>query len=286
MAFGQVKDNSVEISFKKYIGVGKFSVVAVNPTKEEYKTLLNKEVNEEPVYVGTYKDQEGKEYPQLRLTFWLKNDLIEDVIPMSIFLVKQPMISQAKKCKVIDKYARTAWVTAEEFKNKQVPQYSNGPARISDYRQCCRGEEEVVTFIKKLLSIPNIDVYDNTLGKYVDNPNPEDCVCSFDNLDSLFKGDVSEIKSAIALAPNNTIKILLGVKVNEGKEYQDFYTKEFMSTYTQDYSGFTNRFIENKNNGAYPNTLFEVVELKEYSVSPSEIATPTQNQATTEDSPW
>ena len=179
------------------------------------------------------------------------------------------------KVQVIDKYGRTAWVTIEQAKAKEIPVYTNGPANLdADYRPCFVGEEELTNFIKAYLNIPNVMKYVDKKWVMVDNP--EDCVARLDNIEKYFSGDYSELREVISLQPNNKVKLLFGVKTNdEGKQYQAVFTQMFLKNGVTDYSRLAKELEDRKAAGAYPTTEFFVGDLKEYTMETTDFSSPT-----------
>ena len=97
--------------------------------------------------------------------------------------------------------------------------------------------------------------------------NPQDCECRLENIEEYFKGKFNEIKDAINLMPNNKIKVLFGVRTtDEGKQYQDVYTRKFLSNAVSVYDKLAEDVQSAKDNGAYPNTEFVIADLQEYTV--------------------
>ena len=192
-----------------------------------------------------------------------------------MFIRKEYRFNKDKtKVQVIDKYGRTAWVTKEQAQNHEIPVYNNGkPANIDkDYRPAYVGEEDITNFLKLFLGIPNVEkwVKNEETGRrevvgLVDNP--EDCECRLENIEDYFKGKFNEIKDAINLMPNNKIKALFGVRTtDEGKQYQDVYTRKFLSNAVSVYDKLSEDVQSAKDNGAYPNTEFVIADLQEYTV--------------------
>lgn len=256
---------SEEGVFKLYKGVAAFKVLAVNPNKAELKGITGRDLDEEPEYKT--KTEEGKD--QLRLTFYIQtvpeakvNSGIKLTLPLSFTLVKDYRKSQSDKVQIIDKYGRTAWVTKDEYKDHKIPVYSNGPANISaDYRAAFQGEELLVNFLIKWLNIPNVMDYKD--GKWVMKSNPEDSEVSLD-MDALFKGDLSEIKSLIDLAKEYMFKAAVGVRTNdEGKQYQAVFNREFAKNAVTDYSKLDAAIIDFQNNGGAATTEYSVEPLHE-----------------------
>lgn len=277
MAFGKAQVSKEATEIKRYTGVGSVFVVGVNPNKAELEKLYDRELDKDPEYL-TEKDG----VTSARIDFIIKTDPtakcsngIELLTKFSMFIRNEYRFNKDKtKVQVIDKYGRTAWVTKEQAKNHEIPIYSNGkPANIDkDYRPAYVGEEDITNFLKLFLGISNVEkwVKNEATGRrevvgLVDNP--QDCECRLENIEDYFKGKFNEIKGAINLMPNNKIKVLFGVRTtDEGKQYQDVYTRKFLSNTVSVYDKLAEDVQNNKDNGAYPNTEFVVADLQEYTV--------------------
>ena len=277
MAFGRAQESKEAAEIKRFVGVGSVFVVGVNPNKSELEKLYDRELDKDPEYI-TEKDG----VTSARIDFIVKTDTtakcnngIELLTKVSMFIRKEYRFNKDKtKVQVIDKYGRTAWVTKEQAKNHEIPVYSNGkPANIDkDYRPAYIGEEDVTNFLKLFLGIPNVEkwVKNEETGRrevvgLIDNP--QDCECRLDHIEDYFKGKFNEIKDAISLMPNNKIKALFGVRTtDDGKQYQDVYTRKFLSNAVSVYNKLAEDVQSNKDNGAYPNTEFVVADLQEYTV--------------------
>ena len=276
MAFGKAQVSKEATEIKRYTGVGSVFVVGVNPSKAELEKLYDRELGKDPEYL-TEKDG----VTSARIDFIIKTDPtakcsngIELLTKFSMFIRNEYRFNKDKtKVQVIDKYGRTAWVTKEQAKNHEIPVYKNGPANIDkDYRPAYVGEEDITNFLKLFLGISNVEkwVKNEATGRrevvgLVDNP--QDCECRLENIEDYFKGKFNEIKGAINLMPNNKVKVLFGVRTtDEGKQYQDVYTRKFLSNTVSVYDKLAEDVQNNKDNGAYPNTEFVVADLQEYIV--------------------
>ena len=277
MAFGKAQESKEAAEIKRFTGVGSVFVVGVNPNKSELEKLYDRELDKDPEYV-TEKDG----VVSARIDFIVRTDTaakcnngIELLTKVSMFIRKEYRFNKDKtKVQVIDKYGRTAWVTKEQAKNHEIPVYSNGkPANIDkDYRPAYIGEEDVTNFLKLFLGIPNVEkwVKNEETGRrevvgLIDNP--QDCECRLDHIEDYFKGKFNEIKDAVSLMPNNKIKALFGVRTtDDGKQYQDVYTRKFLSNAVSVYDKLAEDVQSNKDNGAYPNTEFVITDLQEYTV--------------------
>jgi hypothetical protein len=178
----------------------------------------------------------------------------------------------------MNNYGETTWLTIEDAKNGTIPEsqsWFEGPFRI-----CYNGEPQLTMFIKKFLGIPNKS-YKKQSGEIVTIENKEDAYAALDRPKTLFSGNVNEIQNAISAFPNNKIKLLMGVKTVEGKQFQDFYSEMPISLGSTSYTSLEKNMLESKANGGYPNTEFVVAPLDVYTPSPSSLSPSTQSAPTT-----
>lgn len=288
MAFAKGKE-SVDVVNKKYIGVAPVYVLAVNPNKEQLEKLYNTQLEKEPEYLGEVEVGEDKhKVKNVRLDFVVKTAAdrcngIEFTTKVSFFIRNEYRYNKDKtKVQVIDKYGRTVWVTVEQAKAHEIPIYSNGPANIDkDYRPIFVGEEELTSFIKTYLNIPDVMKYVNNTWIMVDKP--EDCEARLDNIAKYFNGDFKELKDIISLQPNNKIKVLFGVKSTDKGQFQAVYTNMFLKNNVTKYDKLKDNLQERKAAGAYSTTEFEVVDLKEYTVEATNFE---ENNSPAEELPW
>lgn len=301
---GQVSTEGVR---KLFIGVGSSYIKAVNPTGAELEALYGKPQDKEPKYVETV-EVDGKSIPQVRLTFIVqpnpskyldsKNRPIDILVPVTLFLKKQYRYSKnTNKYQIMDNYGRTAWATEEEIKNKTIPmvnvQGTMQPANISpDYKPAYDGEEELTDLIRSYLNIPKVEKWDN--GKIVGMiDNPTEAEVRLDDMDALFKGDFTELKTAFGYQPNNMVKIAFGIKTKDGKQFMAPFTRKFLKNNITDYSKLSRKIADTKQAGALANTEFECVELHEYQITPTNFTnTPSTDFAPSEEgfdlqqTPW
>lgn len=276
MAFSAGKESTEGGVIKRYIGVAPVTIAAVNPTKERLEEIYGTTLDKAPEYTGV-QEIEGKQVPYARVDFIVKTvadkcDGIDMTTRISYFVRKEYRFNRDHtKVQVIDKYGRTAWVTKEQATNHEIPMYSNGPANLDkDYRPCYHGEEDLTNFIKAYLVIPNVQRYVD--GKWVMVDNPSECEARLSEVEKLFDGNFKEIQEIISYQPNNKVKVLFGVRTtDDGKQYQAAYTQMVLTNSTSNYSRLDADVKERKNAGAYSNTEFEVVPLKEYTVDATPI---------------
>lgn len=279
MAFSKGTESKEGNAVKRYVGVAPVFVLGVNPNKGELEKLYNTQLENAPEYLSEVEVGEDKhKVPNVRIDFIVKTDAekcggIEFTTKVAFFIRKEYKVKRdGSKVQVIDKYGRTAWVTKEQYKNKEIPVYSNGPANIDkDYRACFHGEEELTNFIKAYLNIPNVMKYVNNTWVMVDKP--EDCEARLEHIEDYFKGDFSELREIIALQPTNKVKVLFGVRTtDDNKQYQAVYNQMFLKNNITDYSKLDADLQERKAAGAYPTTEFTVGGLKEYDVESTDLS--------------
>ena len=214
---------------RKYIGVASISVLALNPNNAKLRSYgwQIPEDADEPKYVTT--DSEGRKSARLRMLVQI-HDLDEKPVVALDFWVRPDIVfnKDNTKCKVIDSYGRTAYGTKEEVKGHKIPQYSNGPANIAgDYKPCHSGEEEIVLFLMKYLNVTPLQIFDRNKQAWVPTRDPGHV--TIDNWKGLCEGNVGEIASAIALQPENRVKVVLGIRTTEeNKSYQTFLSTTFI----------------------------------------------------------
>ena len=278
--------------YKRYIGVAPVFINAVNPTKKELEGFYNTTIDNEPKYLGEVEVND-KKIPNVRIDFIVTTD--ETAVgtalrtKISFFIRNEYRYNRDRtKVQVIDKYGRTAWVTIEQAKNHEIPTYSNGPANLDkDYRPLYYGEEQLTEFIRAYLGIlPVMKYVDNT---WVMREHPEEYEIRLDKIANYFKNDFSELKEIITYQPNNKVKVLFGVRTtDDNKMYQTVFTDMFLKNSNSDYTKLAKTVQERKDAGAYSTTDFEVCDLKEYVVKPTEI---TETPSVVEDdlpmgNPW
>ena len=270
------KGRSTDVTeIKRYIGVAPVFINAVNPSKKELESLYNTTVDNEPKYLGEVEVNE-KKIPNVRIDFIVTTD--EKAVNVGLrsrvsFFIRNEYRYNRDKTKeqVIDKYGRTAWVTIEQAKNHEIPIYSNGPANLDkDYRPIYYGEEQLTEFIKAYLGIPPVMKYVN--DTWVITEHPEECEVRLDKIADYFKNDFSELKEIITYQPNNKVRVLFGVRTtDDNKMYQSVFTELFLKNSNTDYTKLAKVVKERKEAGAYATTEFEVCDLKEYVVKPTEL---------------
>lgn len=280
MAIAKGKESTEATGYKRYTGVGAAFIKTVNPNKKEMEALYGRDQENEPEYVGSI-ERDGKDIPNVRISFITNPDPEKYgegiLIPHTYFLRREYRYNNDKtKVQVIDKYGRTAWVTIEQAKNHEIPMYSNGPANLDkDYRPAFVGEEELTQFLINYLNIPNVMKYDRANNKWYLVDNPQDSECRLDEIEKYFKGDFTELRSAIALQPTNKVKILYGVRTSDdNKQYQTTYTRMTLKNSVTDYSKLDADVMDWKsrsNSASVAQTEYRVDDFQEYKVEATQI---------------
>ena len=300
MAFSNGKKTTDGGEIKRYAGVASCFVLDVNPNAARLSELYGREIEKEPVYINAVESN-GKNVEVIRIDFIVKADpavhKVNFTQKVSFFVRNEYRTNKpdapVRKVQVIDKYGRTAWVTKEECKAHTIPQYKDGPARLdADYRPAYTGEEELTTFIKNYLNIPNVDKYNSKTGMWSMVANPEDSEARLEHVANYFKGDISELKTVIALQPENKVKILFGVRTNDdGKMYQDAFTHMTLKNYVASFDGLRKAVDEQKSLGRYANTEFVINDFTEFKPVPTSFdatgsSGDSEDSGISDDMPW
>lgn len=258
MAFGKINETHEGVAFKRYYGIAPVKILAVNPTMEELNSL-GFNVTEPVNYVS--KTDDGID--QIRIDFIIetiadKCDGISTKFHLPFTLRKKAVKgANSGKYQIMDIYGRTAWATEDDIKNKVIPQYANGPANISaGYTMLCEGEENLTNFIRTYLGIPNVTKFINGApAGMIDNP--ADAEGKLDHVKEYFTGNISELKEIIKLAPNNWIKVLVGIRTTpENKQYQTIFSRGFVSGGSNNYNRLSKTLQENLAVDRYADTYF------------------------------
>lgn len=277
MAFAAGKASTDAVVFPKYMGIGTFQVVALNPTKAEAEKLYGRELEKEPEYTSV---DEKTGVKQVRLDFIIKtipekNNGIELLSKISYFLKQQPRITlNGLKVQVINEYGEATWVTTQQLAAglSEIPEgvasWFEGP-----YREAITGEEELTSFLKIYLNVPGKS-FKKKDGTVVYLENPEDAKARLENINTYFSGNIKEISDIIKMQPENRIQLAIGVKTtDDNKQYQDCFTKMPLRSNATNYSKLDAEIKSAKTAGSYSHTEFSMEPLHEYVVAPTTFAT-------------
>jgi len=212
MIQGNQREQKQVQEFAKKVGLFEAEVVAINPTTEEYKEVLDIELPAESKateYLG--KSRDGNTY--LRVDVWLKDAKSGDKFKTTFFLEdKERENKDGSKKQYINNIGRCSWA---DDPNNLADWFTK-----RDYRVAYVGEEELYEFLRTWLS--KLDYM------------KENSVLQAD-WKKLMKGNVSELKGQVDGAYCANIgalaTIIMKEKDGESKEYQGVYNKAFLPAY-------------------------------------------------------
>lgn len=291
LAIGKTQESTEGGSFKRYIGLGSTFVKGVQPTKKELDEFFGFESTSEPEYV-----KEGENGKEVHITFLIQTDPETnngiDLKSRAMFTLRMtPAYNRDQsKVQVIDKYGNYTWTLAEDAKaGKPILNSSGNPQKIdTKYRMACVGECDLVAFLKKYLCVPEAFNYVN--GSWVKKEDADNYIFGLEHIKDYFSGNFSELKEAISLQPNNKIKLLYGVRTNEGKQYQAVCTRGELILPNNAGSSAIARLEKDltnaKQNGSFSTTEFRVQELQEYTVQPTNLEEKPQEEVGSSDDWW
>ena len=207
--------------YVNYKGIAPRIILAVNPSNKELGIIYGKAPEgDEPSYVKEVEVGD-KMVKRVSIKFYGKTiysishptDELDVILNNTFILEKSYNASEAKGTfQVIDNFGQTCWVTKEQFQNKQVPQYSNGPAKIdtATWRPAYKGEADLVGFLRVLFNIHDLQIYSQTAGIFIDNPALKDnknlaAFWTKEDTEKLLKGDFKELQEAVKKVPNNIV---------------------------------------------------------------------------------
>ncbi len=186
-------NSEVVTSSQLYTGIFPFQVIAINPTLDELKGLgIN--MQKEPEYKLTIQNETYN-----KIVFWLKTSSPDFTTKFEILV--QPKLRANKdgsKFLFINNIGQITW-------SSDVPTY-DWWKNADQTRKAYVGEDTLINFTKTWANVAN--------GGEV----------SFDTIDNIVTGDVSELKEYVKVLAYNSLRLLVGVK--DGK-YQTVYNKHF-----------------------------------------------------------
>ena len=174
---------------KTFSGLTNVKVIAVNPTMAELHAMdIN--VKQEPNYKVSFSDQDYN-----KVVFWLANE--DSNFKLEILMTSTPRVSQAGKHQWINSVGQSTW-------SEDSPSYEWW--KKEGERKAYVGEETLINFIKAWANVASGDDV------------------SFDTIDLIASGDITEIKELSKALTTNEVRVLVGVKDDK---YQQVYTKYF-----------------------------------------------------------
>ena len=212
---GKVREQSsgsgTDNNYEKKVGIFEANVIAINPTAEEYSSILGREISPDSKateYLGETKD--GNTY--LRIDVWLQEVKNQDNFKVSFFLEdKQRQNKDGTKNQYINNVGTCSWADDES-------NLYDWFTKDRDFRVAYVGEEDLYGFVQKWLS--KLDYRHSDTELQVD-------------WKKLMRGDVRDLKSQIDGEYCGSVVSLATVVVKErdgeSKEYQGIYNKGFLS---------------------------------------------------------
>lgn len=199
--------------YTKKVGFFEGEVVAINPTIEEYKSILNidlKEDSKATEYIS--EDRDG--VTKVRVDIWLKVVKTEDLQKVSFWLENTKKTNKdATKKQYINTGAISTWAASEDDLPKWFVE--------RDYRVAYIGEAELVDFLR--LWLGGLDFRDENTELMLD-------------WKAVMKGNLKEFKELIGGEWCQTVGALATIKTVEKDEgpvsYQNIYNKAFFPGYT------------------------------------------------------
>jgi hypothetical protein len=204
--------------FPKKVGLFEASVIAINPTIEQFKDILGIELKEDSKateYLGESRDGNAT----VRISVWLKDVKSEQNFNINYYLEdKERENKDGTKKQYINQLGMCAWAADEDG----LAQWFKGtPDNPKDFRVAYVGEEEFYEFLRNWLC--ELDYSKN------------DAILSVD-FKKLMRGNVKELTSQIDGHYSGNFVAMATVttreKDGETKEYQSVYNKAFLPAYS------------------------------------------------------
>jgi hypothetical protein len=225
--------------FPLYTGIAPVSIVAVNPTAEQLSAIYGRKVEKIADYTG--KNTNDIQYSRIDFIVKVADALLEQekikgpvFSKLTFFLTAGAMKNRDEtKVKVINNFGQTNWVTAEVLQKMGYPLTNEGEEMknfLLPYKPCANGEEELIKFLRAYINIPNFMEMRDSVMTLVSEDRLEGCksFLSLDEIKQILNGNINPVKNAVAMQPENQVKVLFAVRVtSDNKKYQHVYNKFF-----------------------------------------------------------
>lgn len=208
---GTKRENTGNEGFAKKVGIFEAKVIAVNPTIEQYKSILGMELKEDSKAADYLSERDGNTV--LRVDFWLEDVKNGDKFKVNFFLENKERTNKDEtKHQYINNVGSCSWASDET----DLPEWF----AARDYRVAYVGEEDFYNFVRTWLC--ELDYRSDETTLQID-------------WKKLMKGNVRDLKDQVdgdycghvgALAT-----IITKEKDGEVKEYQGIYNKSFVPAY-------------------------------------------------------
>jgi len=212
MIQGDKRERQALPEISKKVGLFEARVVAINPTTEEFKEVLNIDLPEDSKlaeYLGTSRD--GNTF--LRVDVWLEEVKKKDKFKVTFFLEdKERENKDGSKKQYINNIGRCA---RADDPNNLAEWFAK-----RDHRVAFVGEEELYEFLRTWLG--ELDYSKDTTVLQLE-------------WKKLMKGNLKDLKSQVDGAYCTNVAALATITVKqkdgENKEYQSIYNKAFLPAY-------------------------------------------------------
>lgn len=210
------KDNGND--FPKKVGLFEATVIAINPTIEQYKDILGIELKEDSKatdYLGESRDGNAT----VRVSVWLKDVKSEQNFNVSYYIEDRERENKdGTKKQYINQLGMCSWAVDEDG----LAQWFKGtPDNPKDFRVAYVGEEELYEFLRSWLCKLDYTKNDTTLSL---------------DFKKLIRGNVKELTSQINGEYSGNFVAMATIttreKDGETKEYQSVYNKAFLPDYS------------------------------------------------------
>jgi hypothetical protein len=245
----QVKKQEEVKPVERFTGLAPFRVVSLNPSLEELKAIGVTYLQNEP----EYSNDKG-----LRLDFWLQNlegveykheGEVKNSGPLtrklSYFIEDTDKVASTGKVKIVNDLLQNTWADSIEalLENDKMSWFSKN----HNLRVAKTGEVEVLEYFQRLMGLST---------GFKDKQGDE--VKFATSWSKIVAGDTKELKKYVkdAYDMGNGLTVLLGVKTNdEGKQFDDVYTKHIQSSKNKTTKAFEKSLLEYDWKSDYQNSL-------------------------------
>ena len=212
MIQGEKREQRQQVDFTKKVGLFEAKVVAINPTAEEFKEVLNIDL-QEGSKLTEYLGESSNGNTTLRVDVWLEEIKNKDKFKVTFFLEnKERENKDGSKKQYINNIGGCTWAADEN----DLPEWFTK----RDYRVAYVGEEELYNFLRTWLS--ELDYTKDSTVLQLD-------------WKKLMKGNTKDLKEQVDGAYCGSVIALATVVVRqkdgENKEYQGIYNKAFLPSY-------------------------------------------------------
>jgi len=209
---GKKREQLENTEFAKKVGLFEAKVIAINPSVEEYKDILNMELKEDSK-LTEYLSKSRDDNDSLKIDIWLQEIKNNDKFKVTFFLENKPKVNKdGTKKQYINSVGQCTW--ADDPNN--LPEWYTK----REYRVAFEGEELLFNFLRTWFG--NLDLRDSESTLQLE-------------WKKLMKGNVKDLRDQIGGEWVTNVVALATIKTVEKedgtKEYQSVYNKSFLAPY-------------------------------------------------------